>query len=74
MIDSDAFNQIVVKIGDFGTSFRSLKDKKNNQDLSEEASIIVDSTRIIELKEMFNTESFLSPEMRSYLENNITKE
>jgi hypothetical protein len=74
MIDSDAFNQIVVKIGDFGTSFRSLKDKNNNQDLSEEASIIVDSTRIIKLKEMFNTESFLSPEMRSYLENNITKE
>jgi serine/threonine protein kinase len=30
MIDSDAFNQIVVKIGDFGTSFRSLEDKKNN--------------------------------------------
>jgi hypothetical protein len=62
MVENDAFGQIVVKIGDFGSAFFSAQDKQQSQgNLITEFSLIRDKSSILSMKQEFVTMSYIGP-------------
>ena len=62
MVENDAFGQIIVKIGDFGSAYFSILDKKLSEGTQTTYnSIIKDDPKLLNLKQNFVTMSYIGP-------------